>query len=326
MDDIYSAVGRMYEKDRLDNADILERRRREIYKKIPRIHEIDDIFSQISLQMARIALTNKDAMQEKLEEYKKNIRLLNEEKTALLTENNYSEDYLQPVYTCEKCKDTGVDGTKKCSCFYNRIIMQNYVLSGMSDILRKENFDTFDKEVYSDIPVGDSISPRENALKIAKKIRKMTDEQSSEKPCNIIFTGQTGTGKTFMCNCAAKALLDKGLSLHYTSAFGFFNNINEKHFGRSDNDEYTLATECDVRVIDDLGVEISSQITLKYLLDIINQRIRSGRSTIITTNQSLKNLLNNYGDRIASRFIQHYTVLNLYGQDIRTMLAAAKNR
>ena len=71
MDDIYSAVGRMYEKDRLDNADILERRRREIYKKIPRIHEIDDIFSQISLQMARIALTNKDAMQEKLEEYKK---------------------------------------------------------------------------------------------------------------------------------------------------------------------------------------------------------------------------------------------------------------
>ena len=326
MDDIYSAVGRMYEKDRLENADILERRRREIYEKIPRIREIDNIFSQSSIQMAKIALASGGNMQEKLDEYKNSIRLLDEEKTALLTENNYPENYLQPIYTCEKCRDTGVDGTKKCSCFYNRIIMQNYILSGMSDILRKENFDTFNAEIYSDSPFGDNPPPRENAVKIAKKIKKMTEEYSNEKPCNIILTGQTGTGKTFMCNCAAKALLDKGLSLHYTGAFGFFNAINEKHFARSDNDEYALAMECDVLVIDDLGVEISSQITQRYLLDIINQRIRCGSSTIITTNQSLKNLLENYGDRIASRFLQHYTVFNLYGRDIRTTLASAKKQ
>ncbi|MBR6401592.1 MAG: ATP-binding protein [Firmicutes bacterium] len=328
MDDIYSAVGRMYEKDRLQNAETADARRREVYEKIPRIQEIDDTFSKSSIDMARLALTQGggDSMKQRLDEYKAAISRLNDEKTALLTENGYPADYLCPIYTCPVCKDTGVDGTRKCACFYNRIITQNYILSGMADILRAENFDTFNANVYSDTAVGNLPSPRENALKIAKKIKQMAAEQSREKPCSMILTGQTGTGKTFMCNCAAKALLDKGLSLYYTSAFSLFNDISDRHFGRSDSDAYTMALQCDVLVIDDLGVEIGSNITNKYLLDIINQRIRQGGSTIITTNQSLKNLLENYGDRIGSRFIQHYTVFNLYGSDIRVMCAGSKTR
>lgn len=319
MEDVYGTVSRIYEERRKRSRSIDRMRHEEVYAKIPRIEEINKIFTQNSLEMARLAITlNKDDLEQKLESYRVQTEELNREKTRLLTENGYPENYLEPVYSCPICKDTGIDGMKKCSCFNKTVIRQNYISSGVKDILMKENFDTFSLDIYPDEPFsGQRRTPYENAAYTLKKVKEAISK-CPDKPCNLVFSGKSGVGKTFFCNCTAKALLDKGLSLHYTSAFKMFNDISQQHFNRnSENVDIEMILDSDLLVIDDLGAEIINSVSKAYLVDIIDQRIRRGRSTVISTNFSIDEIFNEYTERVGSRFAQHYIFLPLYCKDLR---------
>ena len=323
IDKMYNDVSLMYERDRDKNARTEERRRAEIFRKIPRIEEIENFFVNSGVELARIALKAKDPETRRTMtlEYKAKTDDLILEKKQLLRINGYPEDYLDPIYTCPICRDTGNDGMKKCSCFNKRLIESNYAASGVSGLLENENFDSFDLKVFSDKAEGDRPSPRENAANILACVKDIVSKTDREHPCSLIFSGRTGVGKTFFCNCAAKALLDKGLSLYYVSAFRLFNDISNSHFDHNkENDGYsdTLPVlTCDVLVIDDLGAEIITSVTIAYFTDIINQRIRNGLSTIISTNYLISEIFKTYGERVGSRFAQYYRLFRLYGEDIR---------
>lgn len=316
MEDLYSAVARMYENDKQKNAAEYIRRHSEVYKKIPRIKEIDCIFDESSIEIARLALNKTDDIEQKKEEYRQAIRALTAEKHSLLAENGYPQDYLDAIYTCSECRDTGLKDNKKCRCFLHRMVMLNYKYSGVEDILKRENFDTFDPQVYSAKKTDNRPSPRENAEDVKKHLDKIIAEYP-QKPMNIIFAGPTGTGKTFLCNCMAKKMLDMGYSLYYTWAYALFTDLADMQFGRETETDKGLIQGCDILIIDDLGAEIPTKITPNLLLSLIEQRSRYGRSTLITTNCSIDMLFKNYGERIGSRFVKDYKIFNMYGDDIR---------
>jgi len=66
-----------------------------------------------------------------------------------------------------------------------------------------------------------------------------------------------------------------------------------------------------------LGTEFVTQFTTAALFDIINARITAGKSTIISTNLSFETLSDMYSQRITSRFVGEYKILQTLGEDIR---------
>ena len=94
-------------------------RRAEVYKKIPRIREVDEDLLELGQNISRAVLSG-DSL--KLNEMKRLMKLLEEERAVLLTENNYREDYTDVKYACDKCGDTGMteDGNR-CSCTKERM-------------------------------------------------------------------------------------------------------------------------------------------------------------------------------------------------------------
>ena len=79
------------------------------------------------MQISRVMLSGAPDVKAKIKSMKQNIESLNHEKAYLLTENNFKIDYMDIVYDCTLCKDTGtLDTGERCSCFARRLAeMQN---------------------------------------------------------------------------------------------------------------------------------------------------------------------------------------------------------
>ncbi len=97
-----------------------DERRKEIYKKIPRIKEIDEEIRKLGADLSKVLILNgadgsgKD-LSEKMEE-------LADDRAIILTENNYEIGYTEVHYKCDKCNDTGLtDMGERCSCITERM-------------------------------------------------------------------------------------------------------------------------------------------------------------------------------------------------------------
>ena len=136
-----------------------------------------------------------------------------------------------------------------------------------------------------------------------------------------MFYGDTGLGKTFMCNCIAKSLLDKGHLVIYQTAFKMFEIIEDYKFKNADShiskENYENLFDCDLLIIDDLGTELTNSFTNSELFNILNTRLLSGKKTIISTNLSPMQLGSNYAQRIFSRLFDRFKMVKFIGKDLR---------
>lgn len=312
-----------YEKIRLNNKRLLQERKEKIYSEIPRISDIDSESTFSYLDVARMRVLGQDNTKEKtsLASYKN--RELAKEKALLLEQHGYPSDYLDPIYNCKKCQDTGYIAQEKCSCFITRIIDSLYIQSNLSNILEKENFKTFSFEYYSkEKPIDKQYSPFENVSSIVEHSKKFVKRFSTQEldRGNLLIYGETGLGKTFLTNCIAKDLLDSGHSVLYLSAGELFESVLAGYLMNQKielEDLFRYIYNSELLIIDDLGTELTNNFVLSQLFEIINQRGISGRSTLISTNLSMKQLRDRYSERIMSRIIANYTVFNMYGDNIR---------
>lgn len=313
----YDAIMRTYEQRRLRNHDIQTRRYEEIYRRIPQIQDIDRLISEYSLQQARKLLEG-DATA--LEASRREIRDLSAKKAQLLSASGYPADYLEPVYTCADCQDTGYAGNQKCHCFQKAIIDLLYTQSNLKEVLQRENFDTFSLDFYSanyidKITGQTSLEMAKHALRIC---RHFTDTFADEFQ-NLLFYGDTGIGKSFLSNCIAKELMDRAYSVIYFTASELFGVFAKSAFDRdadAGNTESLIHT-CDLLIIDDLGTELGNSFTVSQLFICLNERILRKKSTIISTNLSLNDVKSIYSERIFSRISSNFTFIKLAGDDIR---------
>ena len=345
---VFNDIMRLYEIDRDRAAAVLRRKRDEVYDKIPRIKEIDMQLSQIGIDTAKnIILTGGNALSPDMPEPEPTVAepddpilrlrnttaFLNKEKKQLLLDNNIPSNYLSVEYKCDVCRDTGwvnheMHATERCRCLTQRLVDKYYDLSNIRSLLNEENFGTFSFDYYSDtIDPANGTSPYKNIKLIHKVAENFVDKFDSTFQ-NLLFYGDTGLGKTFMCNCIAKELLDKGHTVLYVTAPGIFKTVEDFRFNRNESNEseYVIdaVTEVDLLILDDLGAEFGTVVTSAALFDIINNRLLGKKATVISTNLTPAEFESQYSDRIVSRFLGHYKMSKFFGDDIRAKIKYGK--
>jgi len=299
-----------------------KQRKDEVYERIPRIREIDVEMARISIKASKNIFDQPDDSGFILKEMEYSIKKLQQEKAFLLTEHNISINYLEKVYNCSNCNDTGFEANgKKCGCFKQRIINHGYKMSNLNQVLQKENFQTFDLNVFSDeTPKGEVQSPRTNMADILSVCEGFVHNFETTKE-SLLFYGKTGLGKTFLCNSIAKSLLDRGNLVVYQTSFNILELLERRKFKKDsqplDNFNYDMLFDADLLIIDDLGTEMGNTFTNTEIFNIINTRLLKSKKTIISTNLTPVEIRKIYSDRVSSRLFGNFNLLRFFGPDLR---------
>ena len=312
-----------YQKKRDKAESDLELRKNDVYSQIPEFKKLDDEISKVVLQLAKLVLQNPSNRENIILESKKKMDELKSQKKELLTKYKVPNGYLEIQHDCNICKDKGfLDNGHKCNCLKQEIINEAYKMSNISRMLEKENFTTLDTSIFSSEKDPESnISPQQNMLQIVSICESFILDFDKDNGENLLFYGDTGLGKTFMCNCIAKSLLDKGHLVIYQTAFKMFEIIEDYKFKNADShiskENYENLFDCDLLIIDDLGTELTNSFTNSELFNILNTRLLSGKKTIISTNLSPMQLGSNYAQRIFSRIFDRFKMVKFIGKDLR---------
>lgn len=296
-------------------------RLKEIYSFIPRVKEIDSAIARAGIDMAKMAILTSDNLEEDLRTLEVQIKALKREKALLLTENNVPLSFLEVQYNCEHCKDSGyTEDGKMCKCLQQAFIEKAYKTSNLNDVLLRENFETFDIGFFSDEPFeNESLSPRENMQRILVQCEGYSLNFSQGED-NLLFYGPTGQGKTFLCNCIAKSVLDQGYTVVYQTAFNLIKVLENQRFAKEQQKDdlgYNYLFDSDLLIIDDLGTEFVNTFSTLELFNVINTRLLNKKKTVISTNLTPIQLRETYSERISSRLFGHYQFHYFYGKDLR---------
>ncbi len=311
----YESIIRDYERIRDTNRYLSESRKERVYQTIPEYWDLEESVSSLSVSAAKAMLGGDDNARDRLHD---NLVKIKERQKELLVSAGFPADYLEPVYRCPQCKDTGYvtgpDSLKqKCSCFRQKEISILYSQSHIQDMVEKENFSTLSSAYYQ----GEDLQRFEAAVKLSKEFIKKFKQDYH----NILFYGTVGTGKSFLSGCIAKELIDCGCSVIYFSASGLFDMLARYSFDYKEKDVlqdfYEDIYGCDLLIVDDLGTEITNNFVASQLFSCLNERNLRQKSTIISTNLSLEEIRDRYSDRIFSRITSSFSLCKLTGPDIR---------
>ena len=289
-------------------------KREEIFRKLPELEELEGKVRAFSLSVAG---EMQQGDREGLLRLKEEIGKRHKEKKALLEGAGYKiQDLEEEEHFCPLCQDTGYVDGKKCQCFLKLQGELLYRQSRMGAVLERENFSKFQLERFDNIEKLGQCGNK-TLREYIKEIRDYLTNYCEEYPKNnrsILFTGSTGTGKTYFLHSIAKALLDRGVSVLYFTATGLFEYFS-KRMREEDTEDYI--EEVDVILIDDLGTEFSNSFTTSRFFALLNQRILDRKTMLISTNLNFKELRETYSDRVVSRFMSDYEIIPLYGKDQR---------
>jgi len=298
----YNSIMREYgELQRRGRAE-RDARVEEVYSKLPRVRELDESRGSIAMQLVRQGGDPAQAFEK-----------IRKEKEELLKAAGFPADYMELRYVCSDCKDTGYTEGQKCHCLKAREIKILYAQSHVDRILESENFATLDQAVYSE---------PEHMAKVVRYCKEYAEDFAADEKRhkeNVVFTGNTGVGKTFLCNCIARELMDNNHSVIYLTSIELFDAMARAkiHSDPAMKSLYDKMLECELLVIDDLGSELNNSLTNSNLFFIINHRLQKRLATIISTNLNMEQIRENYSERVSSRIKSSYDIIPLIGSDIR---------
>ncbi len=321
--DILKEVSTEFESRRDRQERDMIARTEKLYKKIPAIKRIDEEIFKIGISMSRYIIGNPQGYEENAYKAKEMIEKLKMEKAYLMTESNIPQDYMERKHDCKICKDTGyLDNGEKCNCLRQALVSRAYKMSNLQNVLEKENFKHFKIEIFKDEQFeNESMTPRENMTDIVGIAEGFISNFEESNGDNLLFYGTTGLGKTFLCNCISKSLLDKDKIVIYQTAFTILEILERRRFGKGNREmsdyQYDLLFDADLLVIDDLGTEVTNTFTNAEIFNIVNTRLIAGKKTLISTNLTPKEISEIYTDRIFSRILDKFIPLKFYGKDLR---------
>jgi len=195
--EVFNSLLKEYAQKKLHAELDLEKRKEQLYLNIPKLQEIENELNSFAISTAKNILSNSTSSIENLQD---KISILKEEKYDILKENGIAINYLSPFYECSKCNDTGYIQSNNynpelCNCLKQKLIDISFNESNMSN-LNKENFNTFDENLFSDeINISKynfNISPRDNIKDIKEKCTHFVNTFDDPSTKNLLFVGNTG--------------------------------------------------------------------------------------------------------------------------------------
>ena len=293
----------------------------EAYRKVPRLREIDMQLRRTMTAAAQTAFMKGGDPVAIMEQVKEANLSLQAERKALV-EENFAPGYLDENALCPNCGGSGFVGNTMCDCLKAlcREEQKKEIARLTTGVERFENFrldyypDRYNPEMKA--------NPRQVMEKTLQYCRGYAKEFAPGM--NMLFVGGTGLGKTFLSACVANTVADKGYSVAYASAPQLFEKLNKNQFNPDEESarQVQALKNCDLLIIDDLGTELTNNFVISALYSLVNDRLVTGKSMLISTNLNVSEIAQRYNPQIASRLQGNFKNLVFLGDDIRVL----KNR
>ena len=289
-------------------------RQEKIYSRIPEIERIDTRLRTQMTELVGLTLRGGAELNAAIKTLEDESLALQAKKAELLVERGYEMDYLDDIFSCPACRDTGYVGGKMCSCL--KAMYNAEVTRELGTLLKNsdECFEKFDLSLYGDA--------RESMEIVYNTCREYANS-FSERSMNLMFQGGTGLGKTFLSACIARVVAGNGHSVCYDTASSALEAFETKKFSRDAQTAENAAVkvermlDCELMILDDLGTEMPTPMSVSALYTLINTRLVNGRKTVISTNLTDAELSKRYNPQICSRLEGEFTKLPFFGSDIR---------
>lgn len=317
----YARLAEIRENNLAEHA----KRTADIYRKIPEIEQTDRLLRSQMIELTRIVMSGAENSKEKSEELKERNIDLQMRKAELLVQNGYPSDWLDDIYSCISCHDTGtLQNGKICSCI--KRLYNKELTAELSTLLKNgdESFERFDITLYpEEYSERFKCIPREYMRKVFSSCREFADSFPNVRS-GLLLTGGPGLGKTYLSACIARVVSENGYSVYYESAVSAFRAFEDRQFSRDSEaqadaeEKVRRMLDCDLLILDDLGTEVVTQAVQSALYTLINSRENSGKHMIISTTLSNDELLDRYTPSICSRLEGFFQKIRFAGSDIRT--------
>ncbi|NLI20529.1 MAG: ATP-binding protein [Clostridiales bacterium] len=231
-------------------------------------------------------------------------------------------DALAPVYTCPVCKDEGFlyDPTRRmCACFERELNRRALAELGLT---QGQTFEAFDESCFTDEP---PVSQRSLMRRNRELCLRYADSYPNTEYRDLLFTGKSGLGKTFLMQAIAHRVAQRGYEAQYISAYKMLEIMRKAYF---ENNSALLEPlmEAPLLLVDDLGTEpLMENITVTQFFNLMNERQNANRHTILSTNLTLPELKARYTERIASRLqdSRYCKIVKFIGEDVRERIGRA---
>ena len=281
----------------------------------PEAQELDNALSQIGLRIFKTGCAGGDDVQKNIKKIQEEQEQMLSAKKILLRSLGLPEDYTEIKYECPDCMDSGFVDTKMCKCMKRALVMEGFRSSGLGSLIERQSFDNFSLSYYD----GEDLERMKRNLAAVKAYA----ESFSQASKNLLLMGGTGLGKTHLSTAMAKHIIETGNDVVYESAQNIIGDFEADRFRHGyDSREEMRADkyfDCDLLIIDDLGVEVVNSFSVSCLYNLINTRLNHTKPTVISTNMNPKIMRERYDDRITSRLLGEFSVLLFSGTDVRSM-------
>ena len=308
-----------------------ERRRyqleQELYARSPALRQVDADLRGTVADLALLAAGPKpvEADGPEIAAIRERNEALQKERAGLLAEMGYGADALDAIPACPKCGDTGWADGQMCACLKELCAQEQLrALTALLNLTDEQDFDRLRLDIYSDRPwQGQARSPRENMKRIVQVCEGYAKQFPDYPLKNLLFSGGTGLGKTFLSGCVAREVSRRGYSVVYDTAISLFAAFEARRFARDAGEERQARDDtrrylgCDLLILDDLGSEFTGPLAQASLYEVVNGRLQAGLHTIISTNLSLELIAQRYSPQLTSRIGGLYQELTFYGDDLR---------
>ncbi len=281
-------------------------RAEELRQKVAGLAEIDTELAKFPQKL--LALPKGEQHKAALAELKSYTAELSLKRKSLISKAGFDPNYDEIIYDCPKCHDTGYADKKLCDCVKQMLANDRYNNGGIGKMLSGMTFDSFSLKYYT----GDDLAVMQKVLAVCKKYADTFDGNSK----SLLLMGGTGLGKTHLSSAIAQKVITRGFDAFYETAPQMFTNFDAVKYGRADRSA-TEPYNSALLLIDDLGAESSSSQTSATLFELINRRLLAGKPTVISTNLLPAEIKKRYDERIYSRLMGEYTVMQFKGKDIR---------
>ena len=323
---------RIMARARADLADIREANGREherrlsvAYRRVPELEQLDIRLRLQMIELTKLAFSRDADKEKKILALKESNLNLQARKEKMLLEASFPSSWLDEIYSCPICHDSGNTASGICSCL--RQLYQKELSKALTSLLHgsEATFSSFDLTLYpAEYSEYFQCIPREYMGKVFLFCKDYA-ERFPEVKDDLLFQGSAGLGKTYLAACMARETAERGFSVFYDTSVSVFTAFDKQKFSRN-QDEAELAGEkvqqmlsCDLLIVDDLGTEVVTPVVQSAIYTLVNSRTDSGKRTILITTLYPDEMSVRYGASVNSRLEGYYKTIRFAGNDIRQL-------